>query len=492
MRLRDHGHTDRGAAHHHRVVRRSRRVHCAGRTPRPGDRQTTDRLVLPVARRRHHLVRRSSRQDPRRRNPRPVRRTRRARGRRRARGARRAADAGDAGALRRHIRPRRKRWDPDAHRHQHRRGPGRDAGGNRVHGDGRRRQHGIEIAERRPARRDPCWPHHLRTRLAGDPLRTCRRTRRPRPRAERQGLARSRGHRAARQPFSPRTKRAPGRPPTRTGHRQGRARSRQHRQPERAAGDLGRERCGQVAPRRRADRLLAQLHRRGRAGGRLRAVRRSERVVPDRQCVVPLSRSRSDVGCRRHSRDRSTSGNSVAGDRRRGRNRANRRRVRAHPRAPIEHRQVRRTRSSSVDPSHDLACARAPLARAAGRAVDQRSPLGRPGVDRLARTPRHLAQPMPIRVDHGDAPGQRRCLATAHRASHRRVVEPPAARPRGHRGACRATARRSMRRPQIAHGDVRAKWWQPAVPARARSPRGGRRRHPRASQFAARPDHRPP
>ena len=48
---------------------------------------------------------------------------------------------------------------------------------------------------------------------------------------------------------------------------------------------------------------------------------------------------------------------------------------------------------------------RASLARTAGRVVDQRSALGRLGVDRPARAPRHLAQPQSVRIDHRHASG---------------------------------------------------------------------------------------
>ena len=82
------------------------------------------------------------------------------------------------------------------------------------------------------------------------------------------------------------------RSPTRIGHRTRRARPGQLRKPQRAAGHLRRERRGQVAPGRRADRLPPQLGRRRSPRGRVRAVRRGQRLVPDRQRAVPLSRSR--------------------------------------------------------------------------------------------------------------------------------------------------------------------------------------------------------
>ncbi len=99
--------------------------------------------------------------------------------------------------------------------------------------------------------------------VAGNPLRAGRRTRRHGPRAEHQGMACRRSHGATRQPFAARTQRSTDRPSAGTGHRARRTRSGQHRQPQRAAGDLRRERCRQVASRRRADRLPAQLGRRG-------------------------------------------------------------------------------------------------------------------------------------------------------------------------------------------------------------------------------------
>ena len=129
----------RGAPRRHGAVRRPRRVHVARRAPRSGARQAAHRGLLRAPRRRHRAVRRARRQAARRRHRRPVRRARRPRGRRRAGRAGGAADAVDARPLRR--RRRRRPADPDAHRHQHRRGARRHARRLGLHGDGRRRQH---------------------------------------------------------------------------------------------------------------------------------------------------------------------------------------------------------------------------------------------------------------------------------------------------------------------------------------------------------------
>ena len=107
----------RGAARGHRPVRRPRRVHVAGRAPRPGERQAARRVLLRTPGARHRAVRRARRQAARRRHRRPVRRTRGPRGRRRPGRAGRPADAGDARAVRRGR--RHPATDPDARRHQH-------------------------------------------------------------------------------------------------------------------------------------------------------------------------------------------------------------------------------------------------------------------------------------------------------------------------------------------------------------------------------------
>ena len=83
------------------AVRRPRRLHVAGRAPRPRAGEAPGGGVLRAPRRRHRAVRRARRQAARRRHRRPVRRPGRPRGRRRAGRARRPADAGHAGSLRR-------------------------------------------------------------------------------------------------------------------------------------------------------------------------------------------------------------------------------------------------------------------------------------------------------------------------------------------------------------------------------------------------------
>ncbi len=220
------------------------------------------------------------------------------------------------------------------------------------------------------------------------------------------------------------------------------------------------------------------------------ALRRSKRLVPDRQRPVSRPRSRSHAACRRHPRGRQKARRATARQRRRCRDRAHGRCLRAPPRSSIADRQARSARGTLCDPSRRLARARAAQRGAPDRAVDQRPALGGPGSDRPARASGDLAQPTSLRAHHGNAPGQRRRLATAQRAGDGGLVEPPTTRPGGHRGARRAAPRRSVRRLEAADRAVRTKRWQPPVLARAGCPGGRRWRDPGAAQLAAGAHHR--
>ena len=304
-----------------------------------------DRPLLPAAGRRHHVVRRAGRQDPRRRHPGPVRRARGPRGRRRAGRAGRAADAGHADPLRRHVRPGRQRRDPHAHRHQHRRGAGRHARRHRLHGDGRRGQHRLPAADAAPPGRHPG------------------RRRRP-TRSRRRRSASSRP--ASSTPGAASRASRPGwrsRPPRRravvtTGPQQVRwsgasrswpsvaPRSTWSRSANRSvllaiSGENG------VGKSRLAEELvdyMQQHGRRRRPRGRMRALRRGQRVVADRQRTV-ADTSISTRHCRstRSARSRRARAVQTARDRRRDRDRADGRRLRPPARPSVADRQARGT-----------------------------------------------------------------------------------------------------------------------------------------------------
>jgi hypothetical protein len=90
--------------------------------------------------------------------------------------------------------------------------------------------------------------------------------------------------------------------------------------------------------------------------------------------------------------------------RRRDRARPNGRRLRAPARLPVGDRQARGTGGARLGQSLRQSNPRTALVRASSRAVDQRSPLGRLRVDRVARTPRDLLGQESLRSHHGDAP----------------------------------------------------------------------------------------
>ena len=143
----------RGAARRHGAVRRPRRLHRAGRAPRPRAGEAAGRRRVRPAGRRHRAPRRRGRQGARRRDRRAVRRADRPRGRRRSGGAGRARDAGDAQAVPRRA-PRRRRAHAD--RRQHRRGAGGHGRRHRLHGDGRRGEHRGRACSSSP-RPVRCW-----------------------------------------------------------------------------------------------------------------------------------------------------------------------------------------------------------------------------------------------------------------------------------------------------------------------------------------------
>ena len=191
-------------------------------------------------------------------------------------------------------------------------------------------------------------------------------------------------------------------------------------EPQCAAGDLRRERRGQVAPGRRTDRLPPQLGRRRGAGGRLRAVRRSQRLVPDRQRAVPLSRSRPDAApsttfepspangrrsCSRPSTKPRSSGWSTCSPtcsaiRRASTGSRHRRRARRSISAVSRVLELRSQERPVVLSINDLHWADPAL------------------IDLLEHLVTSLSR-HPVRADHGDAAGQRR------RSGHRTPNEPP-------------------------------------------------------------------
>ena len=148
----------------HRPVRRSGRLHGRGRADGPRGGQDARRRALPVPRGGCHELRRSGRQDPGRRHRRAVRRACRPRGRRRARRAGIVAYA----TIDRRAGGGPRSAHPHAHRHQHRRGPGRRAARRRrLHGDGRRREHGLTPADRGTPRRCARRAGHARCHRRG-------------------------------------------------------------------------------------------------------------------------------------------------------------------------------------------------------------------------------------------------------------------------------------------------------------------------------------
>ena len=175
---------DRGAPRRDGAVRRPRRVHVAGRAPRPRAGQATRRRLLRAARGRHRRrsAARSTRSSatpssPCSARPSPTRTTPSGPCGRRCGCRRRCARSSPTGT-------RRPTHAADAHRDQHRRGARRHARRHRLHGDGRRGEHRVAAAGARPARRR-CSLGDATLRLCSATIspRAVRRHRAPRPRA---------------------------------------------------------------------------------------------------------------------------------------------------------------------------------------------------------------------------------------------------------------------------------------------------------------------
>ncbi len=150
----------RGTTGRHGSLRRHRGLHRAERIPRPRGGEAARRWRLSIAPGRHQCVRWAGRQGPRRRRSRDLRSAGGPRGRPGPRHPRCAPDARLDRVVLEHA-TRSRHGAPAPRRHQHRRGPGRlDCRHRRLHGDGRRREPGIEAAVLGPSRLDLCRRLH--------------------------------------------------------------------------------------------------------------------------------------------------------------------------------------------------------------------------------------------------------------------------------------------------------------------------------------------
>ena len=301
----------RGTPRRHRAVRRPRRLHLARRAPRPGSGHPPRRVVLPAAwwprsRRSAAVSTRSSAtpsspssglRSPTRTTP-------------------TAPCAPPCGCRRRspvsspNARLRRTSVDDadpvddiqHAHRDQHRRGPRRHGRRIRLHGDGRRRQHGVAPPIARPAWQRADRRSDRGVVLAGHHPRAVRHHADPWPPAGRTAVDRHWSHRCRRPPGALRH-------PIRRPHRRaGAARvdhlPRAHRT-QRCGVDRRRTGLRQVTPRR------PHRHQARRRGDRPRdgllALRRDEPVVAAAQRAGDAARPRARRRSRRRSRQPSSS-----------------------------------------------------------------------------------------------------------------------------------------------------------------------------------------
>ena len=396
------------------------------------DPEQVKRLIdscVRAARRRRHDVRRAGRQDARRRHPRPVRCAGRPRGRCRAGGACRRC--GCSRRWRAYVDERSASTVPlqmrigintgevlvgIARRH-------------RLHGDGRRRQHrvadpGRGAARRRARRRDHARAHRRRHRRTIEPSPAA--ATRARDSRSPTWLA-QRGARAAR------ARATAGRISASSAAEREMSLDRTPRcssSLERRRGACCSTCSARAASARRGSstRCSRRLdRRRAAARGRLRAVRREQRVVADRAGAV----ARTSASTRRCT---------GRGDPREPPRRRRRVDVRVEPRRRRRGRRsssrcsctcsaIRRPRRRSRsrrrprrDPPQRRQGDRAAQREGPGRAVDRRPALGRPGRRRPARAPRRIAcGRLPFVLVTSMRPGSRGRLAAGHRPQHGRV-----------------------------------------------------------------------
>ena len=381
-----------------------------------------------------------------------------------------AADAGDA---RPGSSPRRRRRaaDPDARRHQHRRGARRHARRLRLHGDGRRREHGVAPAGAGPAGR--------RARRLAPPSRCARRRSTASRSASPASAAASRTSSRGSSPAPTRPGIAPGalrRPVRRARPRAGAARRRRAaraQRPQRGRVDHRRGRRRQVPPRRR-DHRAARGRGHRRAHG-VRAVRRRQRVGAGRhrarrRCSASTPRpAPAEVAPRSSSRGRSELWGLDAGDadaaalpRRRSRF------LLGHP-SPLDRLDAAGARDAVAGHAHRDGAPPRPDAH--DRAVGRQPAVGRPVAARPARRHRALAVGPAVPARH------RRSGPTATSSGRRRSSARSCCRCRSVRSA--ATDATTLVRGILERGDGaepsdrtvadarRPRRRQPAVPRRA-------------------------